>query len=425
MTYKIHSHANKIEHDRKRERREKKKTTRRQSIWLLPQKERRAQPNQQPRSQSKRTTMMEPTAETMVPKLLITFRGSKIELPLLPETTVMALKECIVHQQYDPELLLAVDDIKLMLRGKVLKQDTENLYDTLVIQQQQAKKKPQKVYQIMATGLSKKETTQAEQDLREGLQAAPRIRDDLTTKGRKEMEQRKRLGRQVMLETAARNHTVAGTTDSSANNYGFGKIETLPNLPQREQAQRILETLANDPGIRACMAKHKWKVGSLAELYPEGKVGKSQVCVMGLNQNKGMRILLRVRTDDLQGFRKMLSIRKVLFHELAHNVHSEHDGKFFQLMRQIEAECNSMDWTQGAGLTDGSTDHGADHDYKGGIFRLGGNESQASGLSHRELAAQAAMKRMTVEEEEIQNNCGCGRKDLFLPPKKDDPMDQS
>ena len=374
---------------------------------------------------------MEPTAETMVPKLLITFRGSKIELPLLPETTVMALKECIVHQQYDPELLLAVDDIKLMLRGKVLKQDTENLYDTLVIQQQQAKKKPQKVYQIMATGLSKKETTQAEQDLREGLQAAPRIRDDLTTKGRKEMEQRKRLGRQVMLETAARNHTVAGTTDSSANNYGFGKIETLPNLPQREQAQRILETLANDPGIRACMAKHKWKVGSLAELYPEGKVGKSQVCVMGLNQNKGMRILLRVRTDDLKGFRKMLSIRKVLSHELAHNVHSEHDGKFFHLMRQIEAECNSLDWTRGAGLSDMSGDQDVSI-YKGGIFRLGGDDdkSQSStppdNFSRRELAAQAAMRRMTMEEQEVQNNCGCGRKDLFLPPKSDgDSMDQS
>lgn len=394
---------------------------------------RREQPNQQP-SQSKRTTMTEPAAKLMVPKLLITFRGNKIELPLLPETTVMALKECIVHHQHaDPELHLDVDDIKVMLRGKVLKQDTENLYDTLVIQQQQAKEKPQKVYQIMATGLSKKETTQAEQDLRDGRQAAPRIRDDLTSKGRKEMEQRKRLGRQVMRETAARNHTVAGgTASSSANNYGFGTIETLPNLPQREQAQRILETLANEPGIRACMAKHKWKVGSLAELYPEGKVGQSQEgCVMGLNQNKGSRILLRVRTDDLKGFRKMLSIRKVLFHELAHNVHSEHDGKFFQLMRQIEAECNSLDWTRGAGLSDISGDQG-DGMYKGGTFRLGGDDDKSQSstptddFSRRELAAQAAMRRMTTEEQEIQNSCGCGRKDLFLPPKRDgDSMDQS
>ena len=67
------------------------------------------------------------------------------------------------------------------------------------------------------------------------------------------------------------------------------------------------------------MAKHKWNVGSLAELYPDGKVGESAVCVMGLNENKGQRIELRIRTDDLKGFRKILSIRKVLFHELAHN----------------------------------------------------------------------------------------------------------
>ena len=141
---------------------------------------------------------------------------------------------------------------------------------------------------------------------------------------------------------------------------------------------------------------------------------------MGLNQNKGMRILLRIRTDDLKGFRKMLSIRKVLFHELAHNVHSEHDGKFFQLMRQIESECNEMDWTQGAGLS--ALEAAVDTAFEGGTYRLGGshkhrdNSSENGSLSRRELAARAAMQRMTVEEEEIQNNCGCGRNDLFLPP---------
>eukprot|EP00977_Amphora_coffeiformis_P020411 scaffold8235_cov155-Amphora_coffeaeformis.AAC.8 len=238
------------------------------------------------------------------------------------------------------------------------------------------------------------------------------------------MERRKRLGRQMMTKIYTRKGNVAGS--SGYGDYGFGTIETLPNLPHREKAQRILETLANDPGIQACMAKHNWKVGALAELYPEGKVGESEVCVMGLNQNKGMRILLRVRTDDLRGFRKMLSVRKVLFHELAHNVHSEHNGKFFQLMRQIEAECNSLDWTKGAGLTDMSNEDGGT--YEGGTFRLGGDKSQAAltnNLSTRELAAQAALRRMTLEEEEIQNNCGCGQKSLFLPPNEDNSMDQT
>lgn len=82
-------------------------------------------------------------------------------------------------------------------------------------------------------------------------------------------------------------------------------------------------------------------------MYPDGKVGVDPVCVLGLNQNKGQKILLRLRTDDLLGFRKYLgyvldvvflvshsylftltffisvidfSIKKVLFHELTHNV---------------------------------------------------------------------------------------------------------
>jgi predicted metal-dependent hydrolase len=34
----------------------------------------------------------------------------------------------------------------------------------------------------------------------------------------------------------------------------------------------------------------------------------------------------------------MLSIRKVLYHEMAHNEHSEHDDKFYMLMREIERD---------------------------------------------------------------------------------------
>lgn len=90
----------------------------------------------------------------------------------------------------------------------------------------------------------------------------------------------------------------------------------------------------------------RWSVGVLAEMPPDGKVGVDPVCVLGLNQNKGQKILLRLRTDDLLGFRKFLrcvagiyciffairrsndkiylhdSIKKVLFHELSHNVSS-------------------------------------------------------------------------------------------------------
>jgi len=155
-----------------------------------------------------------------------------------------------------------------------------------------------------------------------------------------ELRRRRQLGRQLLQSSNPSNSSVK---------YGFHRIETLPMLPNQSKAKEILTTLANDPGIQACMAKHQWHVGCLAELYPEGKVGESSVCVMGLNQNRGQKILLRLRTDDLKGFRKILSIRKALFHELSHNEVSEHNQEFFQLMRQVERECNEMDWTQGNG----------------------------------------------------------------------------
>lgn len=51
--------------------------------------------------------------------------------------------------------------------------------------------------------------------------------------------------------------------------------------------------------------KYKWTIPRLSELYPKGEVGKD-VCLMGLNKNKGEEILLRLRTDDMLGFRKYL-----------------------------------------------------------------------------------------------------------------------
>jgi hypothetical protein len=73
-------------------------------------------------------------------------------------------------------------------------------------------------------------------------------------------------------------------------------------------------------------------------LYFQGKVGVSEVCIMGLNVNQGQEIKLRLRTDNLKGFRNHLSVMKVLYHELAHNVHGPHDDNFFKLMREIEKE---------------------------------------------------------------------------------------
>jgi hypothetical protein len=331
------------------------------------------------------------------PTLSVSFRGTKLDIIVEDyEMTVRNVQEAILRKA-------SVDidtPLKLLCQGKQLL----NLDATMRASLESISKKSH--YKILATGVSLKEVQTFDEQLAKA-RTTVRIRDDLTDQGQKELEEKKRLG-QYMLYKANQK----GNADSSP--YRFGRIDILPNLPNQEKAREILTSLSNDPGILACLQSHQWKVGALAELYPEGKVGQSDVCVMGLNENKGQRILLRIRTDDLKGFRKMSSIRKVLYHELAHNVHSEHDDQFFQLMRLVERECTSMDWTNGAGLSSVPAMPGTL--YSGGTYRLGGS----SDLEHcqqplRELAAQAALSRMTEEEHDIEQNCGCGQKDLFLP----------
>ena len=69
-----------------------------------------------------------------------------------------------------------------------------------------------------------------------------------------------------------------------------------------------------------CWSAYRWSVGKLSEMPPEGKVGVSPVCILGVNINAGQEISLRLRTDDLRGFRRYGRIRETLIHELAHMV---------------------------------------------------------------------------------------------------------
>lgn len=355
--------------------------------------------------------------QTLKMNLLISFRGIKTSIPLLPGTTVGHVKSTLANSinENDISIQMAPQDIKLLHKGKVFTDPDMDLSLHIILSKS---KKSRKDVKLIAMGVSKIEMQRNNQSFEEGLLKAPRIRDDLSSKGKLELARRRQLGRQ-MLHNANQNKVSSSFTTNSK--YGFHRIETLPMLPNKEKAKEILNTLANDPGILACMAKHQWHVGCLMEMFPEGKVGESPVCVMGENQNKGQKILLRLRTDDLKGFRKILSIRKVLFHELSHNIHSEHNEQFFQLMRQVERECNEMNWTKGNGQALGGTMTNINYDgekemedidihlnqaYIGGSGKLGGGNQ--SPLNQRELAARAAMRRMTAEEAEIQQNCGCG-----------------
>lgn len=141
------------------------------------------------------------------------------------------------------------------------------------------------------------------------------IRDDLQPSGKDSVtrKQRKMPARREVSVNVSSRLNIGGIFQRYIllQQYGFRDIQELPGLPRSDEARQILTSLANDPGIQAVMNKYKWSVGALCEMFPEGYVGVSDVCVMGLNENHGQRILLRIRTDDLLGFRKILSIKKV------------------------------------------------------------------------------------------------------------------
>jgi hypothetical protein len=346
-------------------------------------------------------------------KLSILFRGQKIELPMVVDQSVFDVKTALIESISSRGEQLAPGDVKLLWKGKVL---ANNAFLCDIFE---PKGKKSKTFRLVATGVSSAEVEKL-QDEQESLQrqTARLVKDDLSTAGQQRLKQRAAVGQRILSQQRQKQQRGGGTSE-----YGFGSIETLSGLPNQQQAHQILENLSKDPGILACMAKHKWKVGTLAELYPEGNVGESPVCVMGLNQNKGAKILLRLRTDDLAGFRKLLSIRKVLYHELAHNIYGDHDNNFFQLMRQIERECNELDWTNGNGLSNIGGENSSM--YEAGTYRLGGDATNTA-LSPRELAAAAAEMRMTEEEREIEENCGSSssrRQRLLLLPLPQQPVD--
>lgn len=131
-------------------------------------------------------------------------------------------------------------------------------------------------------------------------------------------------------------------TGSASPQYRFLAVEALEVggevRPGRDAALQRLHELSTDPAVLAILEEHRWSVGRLREMPPEGLVGVSSSCLMGLNRNRGAEIFLRLRTDDWRGLRPHGALVPVLLHELTHNVHDEHDGDFKALNSQLGRE---------------------------------------------------------------------------------------
>eukprot|EP00871_Galdieria_phlegrea_P001727 jgi/Galph1/2555/GphlegSOOS_G1212.1 len=185
----------------------------------------------------------------------------------------------------------------------------------------------------------------------------------------------------------------------------FKQLRPLEQFPDSSRSLELLQRIATERGVVAVMEKHNMSLSCLREMYPHGQVGVDPVCVLGLNT--GTEIHIRLRTDDLQGFRSYDKILEVLFHELAHCRFAEHNKEFYAFMKQLQTEAEQADWTKQGGrrltnhiLYEGtvSEENNKVASWTGYTGKLG-DGNVPSFLSAPEAAAMAAMNRFNQQNE--------------------------
>ncbi|KAM0282593.1 hypothetical protein ACHAQH_002961 [Verticillium albo-atrum] len=105
----------------------------------------------------------------------------------------------------------------------------------------------------------------------------------------------------------------------------------LADFPRASEALTTLKKVASL--VKPIMRARGWRVRELAEFFPD------QHNLLGLNVNRGQRILLRLRhPGDRAQFVLIEQVIDTMLHELSHIVHGPHDGKFHALWNQLRDE---------------------------------------------------------------------------------------
>ncbi|KAI8639431.1 WLM domain-containing protein [Parasitella parasitica] len=310
---------------------------------------------------------------------IVTFKSNTIAFEQWDSASTVGQVKKYLHETTS----LPEDSQKLLWKGRILKENGISLNE-LKIQNNS------KLMLMGSLPTQVEQVNQLDQKIQEQRRIAPLIRQQKN-------KQRKRQ------------------PDPNAK-YTFHKISVIPEFPNPDKARQLLERLRDDRGVRAIMADRKWTVGELIELTP------FEATILGYNRNAGQLIALRLRTDDLSGFRHYDSVRKVLLHELTHNVWGDHDDNFHALNRQLNKDVVNLDWTaQGAHRLGGrdyydpeDDENGYENDvlYESGTYRLGaGSKSDSNQATtpeqQRQKLAAAALSRLTKkEEQEMDEGCG-------------------
>jgi hypothetical protein len=187
-----------------------------------------------------------------------------------------------------------------------------------------------------------------------------------------------------------------------------------PSSPEYSEIMSRLQKLSTDPAVIHVCQQHGFQVGELTELLPHEHPN-----LLGLNENMGQRISLRLRTQNYEGLIAYREVRKVLLHELAHNKVNDHPPEFKILNSELNAQVEAYERQVRQG-----TNYLSDLDvYVPPEENVVGHDSVqetahvlgGAGASHvedgdlqskRQKVLLATMKRLEKQEAEIEKGCG-------------------
>ncbi|KAG5421497.1 hypothetical protein I9W82_000588 [Candida metapsilosis] len=114
-----------------------------------------------------------------------------------------------------------------------------------------------------------------------------------------------------------------------------GKIGSLMRYPDRDYANSLLHDAIKQ--LAPLIHEYNFKVGLVCEMFPKSEN------LLGLNVNKGQKIMLRLRYHhNDRSFLPMSDILGTFLHELTHNVYGKHDKDFYDYLAKLETRFDEL-----------------------------------------------------------------------------------
>ena len=158
-------------------------------------------------------------------------------------------------------------------------------------------------------------------------------------------------------------------------------VNNFEHLSDKRRASEALEKLKKIASlVKPLMRQRNWRVGTLAEFYPQERN------LLGLNINQGQKICLRLRyPGDETQFMPIENVVDTMLHELAHNVHGPHDQHFHALWDKLRDEHEAL-------IRKGYTGEG----FLGKGQRLGGQRIPMAEARRQARAAAERRRNLTA-----------------------------